>query len=62
MPEIVDEGVSGFVVDSAAEAVAAVPRARRLDRAQVRETAVRRFAVERMVDDYLRVYARVLGR
>ncbi|TCL85838.1 MULTISPECIES: glycosyltransferase family 4 protein [unclassified Rathayibacter] len=62
MPGIVDEGVSGFVVDSAAEAVAAVPRARRLDRARVRETAVRRFAVERMVDDYLRVYARVLGR
>lgn len=62
MPEIIDEGVTGFVVRSAEEAVAAVPRARLLDRARIREVAERRFSADRMVDDYLRVYERVLGR
>ncbi|WP_307786256.1 glycosyltransferase family 4 protein [Rathayibacter sp. SD072] len=61
MPEVVDDGVTGFVVDSAAEAVAALERAARLDRGEIRAVARRRFAVERMVDDYLEVYARVLA-
>ncbi|WP_236553535.1 glycosyltransferase family 4 protein [Rathayibacter sp. VKM Ac-2803] len=60
MPEVIDEGVTGFAVGSREEAVAAVTRAALLDRAVVRSTARRRFAVERMVDDYLAVYASVL--
>ena len=62
MPEIVDEGVTGFLIDSVAEAIAAVPAAVALDRRIVRETAERRFGVARMVDGYLAVYREILAR
>ena len=62
MPELIDEGVTGFLVQDVATAVAAVPRAAALDRAVVREVAERRFGVDRMVDDYLAVYRRLLDR
>lgn len=61
MSEVVDEGVTGFLAGDVAEAVTAVDRAVRLDRAAVRERATSRFGVDRMVADYLRVYRRVLG-
>ena len=60
MPEIVEDGVTGFLVRSPAEAVAAVTQAVDLDRAAVRRRAVLRFGKDRMVDDYLAAYARVL--
>jgi glycosyltransferase involved in cell wall biosynthesis len=60
MPEVVDESVTGFLVDNVAEAADAVERAARLDRAAVRARATSRFGVERMVADYLRVYDRVV--
>jgi glycosyltransferase involved in cell wall biosynthesis len=61
MEEVVDEGVTGYLADDAAEAVAAVDRAAGLDRAACRRTAERRFSAERMVDDYLDVYEQVLA-
>jgi len=62
MPELIDEGVTGFAVANAAAAVAAVERAAVLDRAAVRAVAERRFSVERMVDDYVAIYHRLLDR
>ncbi len=62
MPEVVDEGVTGFLVDGPVAAAAAVGRAAALDRAACRAVALRRFSTERMITDYLAVYARVLGR
>lgn len=56
MPEVVDEGVTGFVVDDVDAAVAAVQRAVALDRRAVRRRAHARFDAARMVDDYLAVY------
>jgi glycosyltransferase involved in cell wall biosynthesis len=61
MPEVVDTGVTGYLVGDVDEAVAALPSVLALDRARVRETAVRRFSADRMVDDYVRVYAELLG-
>ena len=61
VPEVIDEGVTGFVVDDVAGAIAAVDRARFLDRRGVRTRAAERFSRDRMVDDYLRVYERVLA-
>ena len=61
MPEVVDPGVTGYLVDDVDEAVAALPSVLALDRARVRETAVRRFSADRMVDDYIRVYEDLLG-
>ncbi|HKE01336.1 MAG TPA: glycosyltransferase family 4 protein [Planctomycetota bacterium] len=56
LPEIVVDGVSGFLVDDAEQAVAAVERVGRLDRRMCRDAFEERFAVGRMADDYLRVY------
>jgi len=61
MPEIVDQGVTGFLVDDVAGAVEAIGPAAGLDRQRVRAVAAERFGVDRMVDDYLAVYDRVLG-
>jgi glycosyltransferase involved in cell wall biosynthesis len=60
MPEVVDEGVTGMVVDSTGAAIDALPALLRLDRRRVRERAVRRFSADRMVDEYLAVYEKIL--
>ncbi len=60
MPEIIDEGITGFAVDGVDEAVAAVPRAAALDRSLVSDRARARFDVDRMVDGYLDVYEKVV--
>jgi glycosyltransferase involved in cell wall biosynthesis len=46
VPEIIEDGVSGFVVSSVEEAVAAVQRAKWLDRGTIRQAFERRFSVE----------------
>lgn len=56
MPEIVDEGVTGYLVPDVREAALAVERAVALDRQVIRQTAARRFSAARMVDDYLKLY------
>jgi glycosyltransferase involved in cell wall biosynthesis len=60
MPEIVDDGVTGYLVHDVAEAAAAVERARTLDRRAIRSVAERRFSAARMVDDYLALNRRLL--
>jgi len=59
MPELLDDGVTGFLVRGADDAVAAVGRLDRLDRAVCRRTAQTRFSAERMVADYEALFARV---
>jgi hypothetical protein len=54
--------VTGFIVDSVDEAVAAVPLARALDRVTIRRHFEKRFSVERMARDYLWLYDAVLRR
>ncbi|MFZ3236735.1 MAG: glycosyltransferase family 4 protein [Stellaceae bacterium] len=60
--EIVDPGVTGFVVDGIDEAAAAIPAAMRLDRAAIRRRFDERFLVERMTRDYVALYGEVLRR
>jgi glycosyltransferase involved in cell wall biosynthesis len=60
MPEIIDDGVTGFVVDDAEQAVDAVRSAAALDRATCHAVAERRFGVDRMVQDYVAVYDQIL--
>ncbi len=59
--EVIEEGVSGFVVDGVEAAVAAVARVGELDRARVRTAFEKRFTVERMARDYLEIYRTLLG-
>lgn len=61
MPEVVDEGVTGFLVSTVEEAAKAVEGAAELNRRACRERAVFRFSAARMVQDYRDVYARVVA-
>jgi len=61
MPEVIDAGVTGFVVDGLGAAVAAVPPATELNRAAVRARALARFGVDRMVEEYIAVYEQVMA-
>lgn len=61
MPEIVDPGVTGFLVETIEDAVASVPDLLGLDRRQVRGTFEARFSAARMASDYVAAYARLLG-
>jgi glycosyltransferase involved in cell wall biosynthesis len=56
VPEIIEDGVTGFIVESEAEAVAALARVERLDRARIRAEFEQRFSARRMAADYLAVY------
>jgi glycosyltransferase involved in cell wall biosynthesis len=60
MPELIDHGRTGFLVDTTEQAAAAVGPAGGLDRRAIREEAVARFGVDRMVDEYLAAYGRLL--
>ena len=62
MPELIDERVTGFLIDSHEGAVAAVERAAALDRVAIRHRAVARFGQDRMVEEYLAAYEQVLTR
>jgi glycosyltransferase involved in cell wall biosynthesis len=61
VPEVIEDGVTGLIVDDVAEAVAAMPRLLALPRDDVRAGIERRFSVGRMARDYLAVYQRLIG-
>jgi glycosyltransferase involved in cell wall biosynthesis len=60
LPEIVVDGVTGFLCDGVDEAVARVPLLSSLDRGACRARVESTFSVERMIDRYLDVYAKAL--
>jgi glycosyltransferase involved in cell wall biosynthesis len=61
VPEVVEDGITGYVVDSLEEAVCRIGSVLALDRAQVRRRFEQRFTAERMALDYLKVYSRLIG-
>jgi len=62
MPELIDDGVTGFLVDSFDEAVAAIERVGEIDRAACRRAVAERFTVDRMADRYLELYRSLISR
>jgi glycosyltransferase involved in cell wall biosynthesis len=62
VPEIIDYGVTGFVVASEDEAVPAVGRAIALDRRTIRGVFERRFAATVMAHNYLDIYRQLTDR
>ena len=60
VPEVIDEGVTGFIVDNEEEAVAAIERIGELDRRRVRARFEQRFTARRMAEDYVRHYGSLL--
>jgi len=61
MPELIDDGVTGFLVNNVDEAVSAISRIGEIDRAACRAAVSERFTVERMADRYLDLYRSLLG-
>jgi glycosyltransferase involved in cell wall biosynthesis len=61
VPEIIEDGVTGFIRDTEEELVEAVAHLDEIDRARCRAEAEKRFSARKMVDDYLAVYDTVLA-
>ncbi|HXS27496.1 MAG TPA: glycosyltransferase family 4 protein [Steroidobacteraceae bacterium] len=59
VPEVIEDGVTGFIVESVEEAVGAVGRLDRLDRRTIRASFEREFSAERMARDYEALYAKI---
>jgi glycosyltransferase involved in cell wall biosynthesis len=60
VPEVIDDGVTGFIVDSEDEAVEAIGRLDELDRRDVRARFEQRFTAKRMAEGYFRCYERLV--
>ena len=62
VPEVIDDGVTGYIVDDEAQAVAAIKRLHRLDRQQIRHVFDQRFTSRRMALDYVGIYRQLIAR
>lgn len=62
VPEVLEHGITGFVVDTMDEAVRAVERVSTLSRRRCREAFERRFTASRMADDYAAIYVNRLAQ
>lgn len=60
IPEVVDDGISGFVVEDIPSAVEALRKVPQLNRRRCRRQFERRFSVDRMVEDYLALYKQLI--
>jgi glycosyltransferase involved in cell wall biosynthesis len=61
VPEIVDDGLTGVIVDNDAEAVAALDPLLKLPRSKIRKRFEQRFTARRMAEDYVDVYSTLTG-
>jgi glycosyltransferase involved in cell wall biosynthesis len=61
VPEVIDHGVTGFIVDTIEEAIEATRRVDRLDRRTCRAVFEQRFSVSRMAADYLQLYRKLMS-
>lgn len=62
MPELIEHGVTGFLVDSPEEVLAAIERVEEIDRAVVRQAIADRFTIDHMADAYIKLYRQILGQ
>jgi glycosyltransferase involved in cell wall biosynthesis len=62
VPEVIEPGLTGYLVHDVGSAVDAVQRAGALSRTGIRERFETRFTAQRMARDYLRIYRRLSGR
>ena len=58
--EIVEDGKTGFLVNNIKEAIESINKVYKIDRKYCREWVEKRFTRERMVDDYINVYKKIL--
>jgi glycosyltransferase involved in cell wall biosynthesis len=62
LPEVIDDGETGFIVDSVEEMASAIEHVGTLSRARCRERAIARFDSQQMVRSYVTLYRRIMTR
>jgi glycosyltransferase involved in cell wall biosynthesis len=62
LPEIIDDGETGFIVDSEKQMAEAIARVNQFSRPRCRSRAIKRFSAGRMVDRYLALYREMTTR
>lgn len=62
VPEIIEDGLTGFMVDTMEEAIAVLPKVMALDRKKVRQRFEQRFSARRMAMDYVGIYRSLLAK
>ena len=62
IPEIIDHGVTGFIVENETEAVEAISTLDRLDRRNIRRVFEQRFTAQRMAQEYLHCFENLASR
>ena len=62
VPEVIEDGLTGFIVQDEAEACAAVRRVPSLSRGAIRRRFQQRFTARRMAEDYVMLYRRLVAR
>jgi len=60
MPELIESGKNGFIVSNIKEAVVALEKIPEISRQSCRDTVEQKFTVEKMVDNYIRVYQQII--
>lgn len=60
MPELIDNGKNGFIVSNVKQAVSALKKIPKINRQDCRNVVEERFSVDRMVDDYIKVYRQII--
>jgi len=61
MPELIESGKNGFIVSDVEEALIALKKIPEIDRQACRNTVEQKFTVERMVDNYIKVYQQIIN-
>jgi glycosyltransferase involved in cell wall biosynthesis len=61
VPEVVDEGITGHIVNDVDDAIRKIGRVLALDRGRVRRRFEQRFTAPRMVQEYVRIYEKLIG-
>ena len=60
IPEVIDDGITGFVCENLSQMVAAVERLGEIDRRRCRASFEQRFTADRMARDYVALYERII--
>ncbi len=62
VPEVIDEGVTGYTVDTVEQAIGVLPKVLDLDRKRVRAVFDEKFTAARMARDYVKLYRKLLNK
>src|SRR5581483_9378021 len=62
VPEVIDEGITGRIVNNVEEAVKALADIEKFDRRLIRQKFEERFTTSRMTENYLAIYERIISR